>query len=544
VVALAFAALPAAVLLGQQGAAAQALRPVLFPTPFLTPIGTPEPAGPNGQETGPRTVNVLLLPDAFSGDTRNNYNNTSVIWTGPVSPNGEHVQTRLLGRGDGMMAYLQVIHPRAAGAVVLQVNGRTFDVSYRTSPGWEWGQRCNGAGECRGWTAWRVIPWSELGGLPQVGDEWPLGQAAFGYRWGGVLRWGLPGYSGFGADVSHNEGAHLLSLPLTADAPVGGNSNCGSDDWPDYFSTWGLRNIDSPGGGALPVPLGTINQASSGQNQTDAADWPCYNKYYARFALDALPPGAQVISATVEVRHFGNSGYTAGYTPDGAQDTVLQIYEVDEWWDELGITWDNAPQPRENTGRLTIVPIDISCPSLLRCSVPYFLDVTEIVRRAQAAGRSWASFATYTGSGDYHSGKYIWTREGADQAPVVRIWYLPAAPAVSTPVETLQATHTATPQATQAATQAATQQATSTAGATSAAGGTPGVTPGVPPSVTASPTKAATPRPTASATPQPTAEESPTPPARGTVTPTARATAAATGQPALSAGLYLPEVCK
>lgn len=418
-------------------------------------VGTPEPPR-RGTAARPYTANVALFPAAFDGDEANNYNNTTVIWSGPVSPAGKHVQTRLLGRGDGVMVYIQVIRSRADGTVVLQINGRTFAATYGSSPSWEWGARCEGPDACRGWTAWRLIPWAALGGMPQVGDVWPLRQEAFGYRWSGVLHWGLPDYGGenvrtpladwtaaeaageaaareMAAEVAGEIAAEemaagagavqLLTLPLTADAPVGGNTNCGSDDWPDYFPTWGRRNTDAEVASVTPEPLGSITQASTGQNQTDVADWPCYNKYYARFALDALPPGAQVLAASVEVQHFGNSGYGAGYDPDGAQDTVLQIYEVDAWWEEMEITWDNAPRPRENIGRMTIVPIDVTCPDLDRCSVPYFFDITEIVRRAQAAGRAWASFATYTGSGDYHSGKYIWTREGADQAPVVRIWY-------------------------------------------------------------------------------------------------------------------------
>ena len=46
--------------------------------------------------------------------------------------------------------------------------------------------------------------------------------------------------------------------------------------------------------------------------------------------------------------------------------------------------------------------------------------MTEIVRRAQAQGRSWASLALYTAAGQYHSGKYFYSREGAEP-PVVRL---------------------------------------------------------------------------------------------------------------------------
>ena len=45
------------------------------------------------------------------------------------------------------------------------------------------------------------------------------------------------------------------------------------------------------------------------------------------------------------------------------------------------------------------------------------------MRRAQAQGRTWASLALYTAAGQYHSGKYFYSREGAEP-PVVRLAYV------------------------------------------------------------------------------------------------------------------------
>jgi hypothetical protein len=294
-----------------------------------------------------------------------------------------------------------------------------------------------------------------------------------------------------------------------------------------------------------PTPLGSNAQANIAQNQNDVADWPCYDKYYARFALDGLPAGAQVLAATMEVRHFGNAGYGAGYEPDGAQDTVVQVYEVDTWWEEMEITWDNAPQPRENVGRITMLPIDVTCPSLTRCSVPYLLDVTEIVRRAQAQGRMWGSLATYTGSGDYHSGKYIWTREAADQAPVVRVWYRIRGPEVATAVATRTGTPagTGTPGAGATGTAAAprppvqtlvqtpTPALTSTPTPTAAVG-----TPGTVPTAVLSPTRVR-----GTATPG-SADQAPRP--TGTATASATASPQGTPRPEARAVLFLPELCR
>ncbi len=107
----------------------------------------------------------------------------------------------------------------------------------------------------------------------------------------------------------------------------------------------------------------------------------------------------------------------------------MQVFAVDKPWDEHTITWDNAPVPQENTSRTLVQPLPGDCaptPSWY-CSpgIPYQFDVTEIVRRAQAQGRTWASLALYTAAGQYHSGKYFYSREGAEP-PIVRMVYLPA----------------------------------------------------------------------------------------------------------------------
>lgn len=44
---------------------------------------------------------------------------------------------------------------------------------------------------------------------------------------------------------------------------------------------------------------------------------------------------------------------------------------------------------------------------VLLSGIPYTFDVTEIVKRAVEAERSWASMALYTAAGQYHSGKYF-----------------------------------------------------------------------------------------------------------------------------------------
>jgi hypothetical protein len=101
----------------------------------------------------------------------------------------------------------------------------------------------------------------------------------------------------------------------------------------------------------------------------------------------------------------------------------------------------------ENISRTLVRPIDVTCGGKSYCSpgIPYSFDVTEIVKRAQADGRTWASMALYTAAGQYHSGKYFWTREGGDQAPVVRIAYTLGETATWTPTPTPSPTATVIP---------------------------------------------------------------------------------------------------
>ena len=239
-------------------------------------------------------------------------------------------------------------------------------------------------------------------------SQWPPSGAPGGT---GTLHWGLPDYEG-----QQTAGAKVLQVTLSGDSMLGGSTDCGGADYPDYFGTWGSRNF----GKADHVNV---------QMQWDVADWPCYAKYYAAWSLGELPAGAEVLSATVELRQFGNPGFAPGYAEDGTKDTVMQVFEVDKPWEENTITWDTAPAPQENTSRTLVTPLPGDCAPTpyWYCSpgIAYQFDVTEIVRRAQAQGRSWASLALYTAAGQYHSGKYFYSREGAEP-PVVRIAYLPA----------------------------------------------------------------------------------------------------------------------
>lgn len=454
------------------------LTPVIvLPTWTATALPTLQP------EAAGLRVNVPLLA-AVRGDAALDANNWSIIALGDISPAGGYTQARLVGADDGMQVYVQTMTPNAGGSFTLSINGRTQTVAYRQSAGWEFEERCGPTpGSCRGWTAYRLIPWAELGGKPALGAEWPLALQANGDAWAGTLHWGLPDYAG-----KAQAGAQVLTLPLSADATLGGGTDCGFDDDPNegrstsFFERWGAENLGYLGGNL--VNMGAALPYVNVQAQWDTADWPCYAKYYAAWSLAALPAGAQVLSATVEMRQFGNPGYNPGYNEDGSLntnggtgETVMQVYEVNQAWQESAITWDNAPVPAENTSRTLVRPLPRDCSPVgswyCNPGIPYSFDVTEIVKRAQADGRDAASMALYTAAGQYHSGKYFSSREGAEP-PVVRIAYTLGGgagwPATTTPTATpvLAATPSPSPPA---PTATATPRPSATA--TSAPGGGP-----------------------------------------------------------------------
>jgi hypothetical protein len=397
--------------------------PAASPTPGVaaTPVATPV-----APPVGGYRINVPLYA-VNAGDTQLDANNWSVVSFGKVSSdNNNYGDLRLVGRNDGLMVRAQLFDNRAidGDAVTVEIKGVTKRVVYSTTvktiDGWEIGDRCE-AGACRGWSATAFFPWSDFGGKPADGAVWSL-RAVFNDKdlsgatstsaWPptgtGSLRWGLPDYAGRPAG-----NARMVQLAFSGDSMLGGGTDCAPTDWPDFFPSWGNHNYSTS-------PYVNV------QMQWDIADWPCYAKYYAAWSLSELPAGAQVISATVEMRQFGNPGYGTGYEDNATKDTVMQVSEVKDRWDEATITWDNAPVPVENTARTVIKPLPGDCQPTPHwyCSpgIPYTFDITEIVKRAQTGGRSWASLALYTAAGQYHSGKYFSSREGAEP-PVVRIAY-------------------------------------------------------------------------------------------------------------------------
>lgn len=287
---------------------------------------------------------------------------------------------------------------------------------FTTSTVWR-GSSPNTNQDNKGWWIRFIIPFSSLGlsGPPPAGTTWGLafsvhdrddatGTPIPDRTWPktidtrrpaswGQLVFGQPAYStppAIPAEVVTVR--HGLNGASVVDAHVGGNFTCGAGI--DHWSEWGEANYSGN-----DQNLSQINV----QNQWDVADWPCFSKYYVTFPLDALPPGRQVISATLSMSLFGN----AGYNPGDARPSLIQALTVSEAWNEASITWNNAPLASENVASTWVYPVATAGER------PYHWNVSRAVAAAYAGGEP-LRLTLYTADGEYHSGKYFWTSNVGD----------------------------------------------------------------------------------------------------------------------------------
>jgi len=450
-------------------------------TPTVAPTATPVPPTPTTLPT-PVTTPVTPVTNAIlnvpllavpAGDPALDANQWAMTWLGNVSSGDNYISVRLVGNTDGLRLRLQAIDRSltSGDAVTVTLNGAQI-AQWNIEP-----RGGNGLDDLRGWSASSgVIPWATFGGMPTVGDAWPLtiqrtdadtGRATTQADWQGSVKWGAPNYA-------TQRTATYIDVPLTGDSMLGGGTDCGDRyDFPEYFPGWGMRNWGDS-------PYATV------ENQWDVADWPCSNKWVAKWDLPPLPAGATVVGAELSAWMFGQMGYGCGYCEDGTKDTIWQAYQVPATWSEASVAWDTAPPWSENVSATLVRPVP-DAPNWDGNAIEYAFDVGEIVRRAYQGGDGAASALFATSAGQYHSGKYFYSREGA-LPPYVRIYFSQA-----TPTETPTDVPTAIP-------------------------ATPRPDP---PTATPRPTETATPTPTRTPTAAPTATSSPTPLATATQVPTA-----------------------
>jgi len=283
-----------------------------------------------------------------------------------------------------------------------------------------------------GWWSYLHLPWAAFGldGRPDPGEVWGLGMVLHdrddrppqgavepqswpdGFSAGNPSTWARLefGLSPYTAPSAIAEGTTVIrrGLPgsVVEDAWVGGGGGCsgGHEGDPD-----GDNHGDDT---SLYVA-----------NQELIADFPCFSKTYLRFGLDGIPDGKVIISATLTLHLWGNSGWET----NPAKDSFIQAFTVEGGWGEDTLTWNNAPQALRRVAATRVSPL-AEFPGWP--GIPYTWTVTEAVAEAYAAGED-LNLALYSADTDFHSSKYFtsseaedWNAEGRPTLTVV--WGRPA----------------------------------------------------------------------------------------------------------------------
>jgi len=330
------------------------------------------------------------------------------------SPGGVPAQTSY--RFDGQLVWWEDRSEYQAAYVGNGQDWTPIDATFTTLSDWR-GDVPNTDVDDRGWFIQYWIPFESLGleQAPAQGTQWALSVVAHDRdgavmspepdkRWPtsaladqpvtwGELTFGMPTYEAPPASpkgtVTIREGLNGAIVP---DAPVGGGTLCGGGA--DYWTEWGDLNYGNE-------PVANV------QNQHNIADWPCFSRYYITFPLGAIPPDHVVIAAKLTLHHSGNTGI--GWDP-GPQPSWVQVFAINEGWNEATLTWNNAPVARENIAATWVEPVQDS-PGLP--GIPYDWDVSRAVVDAHEANEP-VHLAVYEADAEMQSGKYFRTSEEDD----------------------------------------------------------------------------------------------------------------------------------
>jgi hypothetical protein len=280
------------------------------------------------------------------------------------------------------------------------------------------GPNGNDCGIDFGWMATFTIPWETLGrpGPPSEGTLWGLGvllydrddQPPAGYvtpefwpetfdnhnptTWG-ELHFGHADYEP-ASDASQGTTTIRAASPedsTVEDAWMGGGGTCSGGHE-------GGSEVNHGDSGALFV--GT---------ETAPTHFPCFNKSYLRFSLDAIPPDKAITSARLTLHLWGH----AGETPDLARPSWVHLFTVTDPWDEMTIHWNNAPLAQENVSAIWVNPYSGDRANPDWPGDPYTWDATQAVAEAYAEDRP-VSLAIYGSDTDQHSSKYLTSSETGD----------------------------------------------------------------------------------------------------------------------------------
>ena len=237
----------------------------------------------------------------------------------------------------------------------------------------------------------------DAAGTPQYSPTWPETLDPQQPNTWGVLGFGLPQYQSPSAVLDQQPIIirHKLNNAIITDATVGGGTTC-ADNF-DYF-----------------VQFGSINHAgeehANVQNQGDVADWPCFSKFYLAFPLDQLPDDRALVTATLTIYQFGNSGQGV---PPPPVSSLIQAITISETWQEATLTWNTAPSALENISMARSLPIPAPVENQPLQNVPLVLDVSKAVDAARR-NNTPLRVVLYSADGAQNSGKYFWTSDVAD----------------------------------------------------------------------------------------------------------------------------------
>ncbi|MBX2998561.1 MAG: DNRLRE domain-containing protein [Caldilineaceae bacterium] len=291
-------------------------------------------------------------------------------------------------------------------------------IPFTTKTGWRGGGPNNNAKNERGWTLAYRLPFSSFGldGPPPAGTVWRIAAVVHDrddqagtpipdqvwpqdlnrdqpQTWGRLHFGLLPAYTPPAVENRQTFTIrHGLNGTVVPDAEVGGTTTCGHGV--DFWRDWG--NLNYAGREHFNI-----------QNQIDVVDWPCFAKYYVTFPLDTLPPDKVVISATLTLHQFGNSGQ--GWEP-GPIGSTIQVFAVEDAWDESTLTWNNAPLANANVARTWVEPVATTPPWP---GIPHTWDLSQTVAEIHATGGP-LRLALYSADGAYHSGKYFVSSDTGD----------------------------------------------------------------------------------------------------------------------------------
>jgi hypothetical protein len=75
-----------------------------------------------------------------------------------------------------------------------------------------------------------------------------------------------------------------------------------------------------------------------------------FSKIYLTFPIDSLPPDKVVISATLTLHQSGQATDFPDEPPE-IVNSLIQVLQVDNDWNEVTLTWNNGSMVLENVNR-------------------------------------------------------------------------------------------------------------------------------------------------------------------------------------------------